>query len=65
MRKDLIGDALKEETNVEKIRNIHLKVREALKKSQEKYKARHDQHKTERTFRLGDRVWLQLNKERL
>jgi hypothetical protein len=36
-----------------------------LKKSQEKYKARHDQHRTERTFRVGDRVWLQMNKERI
>jgi hypothetical protein len=36
-----------------------------LKKSQKKYKVRHDQHRTERTFRVGDRVCLQLNKERL
>jgi hypothetical protein len=42
-----------------------LQVKETMKKSQEKYKARHDQHKTKRTFRVGDKVWLQLNKERL
>jgi hypothetical protein len=34
-----------------------------LKKSHEKYKDRNDQHKIERTFRVGDKVWLQLNKE--
>ena len=65
MREDLTGDAFKVETIVEKINQIHLQVHETLKKSQEKYKARHDQHKIERTFRMGDRVWLQLNKERI
>ena len=65
VREDLIGDALKEEKNVEKVRHINLQVQETLKKSQEKYKARHDQHRTKRTFRVGDIVWLQLNKERL
>jgi hypothetical protein len=30
---DIIGDALKEEKNVEKIRQIHLQVHETLKKS--------------------------------
>jgi len=30
-----------------------------------KYKARHDQPRTEKSFKLGDRVWLQLNKKRL
>jgi hypothetical protein len=48
-------DALKAKKIVEKIKQIHLQVQETLKKSQEKYKARHDQHKIERTFRVGDR----------
>jgi hypothetical protein len=65
VREDLRGDALKVETFVEKIKQIHLQVQETLKKSQEKYKSRHDQHRTKRTFRVGDIVWLQLNKERL
>jgi hypothetical protein len=65
VREDLTEDALKEEKNVEKINQIHLQVHETLKKSQEKYKARHDQHKIKRKFRVGDIVWLQLNKERL
>jgi hypothetical protein len=42
-----------------------LQVQETLKKSREKYMARHDQHRTKRTFIVGDRVCLQLNKERL
>jgi hypothetical protein len=33
--------------------------------SQEKYKARHVQHRTEKSFKVGDKVWLQLKKERL
>eukprot|EP00253_Pinus_taeda_P023991 PITA_23991 len=36
-----------------------------LKKSQVKYKARNDQHITNKTFKVGDIVWLQLNKEKL
>jgi hypothetical protein len=65
VREDLTRDALKVEKIVKKIRQIHLQVQETLKESREKYKARHDQHKTERTFRVGERVLLQLNKERL
>jgi hypothetical protein len=42
-----------------------LQVQETLKNSKEKYNARHNQHKIERTFLVGDRLWLQLNKERL
>jgi molybdopterin converting factor small subunit len=65
VREDLTRDALKAEKIVEKIRKIHLQVQETLKKLQQKYKARHDQHITERTSRVGDKVWLQLNNERL
>ena len=36
-----------------------------MQKSQEKYKAKHGQHKIDKLFKVGDRVWLQLNKERL
>jgi len=31
----------------------------------EKYKARYGQHITNKSLKVGDRVWLQLNKERL
>jgi len=36
-----------------------------MSNSQEKYKAQHDQHIKEKSFRFGVRVWLQLNKKRL
>jgi hypothetical protein len=65
VRENLTGDALKAKKYVEKIRKIYFQVQETLNKSQENCKARHDQHIIERTFRVGDRVWLQLNKERL
>jgi hypothetical protein len=65
VREDTIEEALKAEKIVEKIRQIHLQVQETLKKSQERYKARHDQHRIEKSFKVGERVWLQLNKERL
>jgi hypothetical protein len=65
VREYLTGDALKVEKIVENIRQIHFQVQETLNKSQEKYKARHDHHRTEKTFRVGGRVWSLLNKERL
>jgi hypothetical protein len=65
VREDLTRDALRAEKFVEKIRQINLQVQEMLKKSQEKYKARHDQHRTKKSFKVGDKVWLQLNKEKL
>jgi hypothetical protein len=64
VREDIIGEALKAKKFVEKIRHIHLQVDETMKMSQEKYKAKHDQHITENSFKVGDTVWLQLNKER-
>jgi hypothetical protein len=60
-----LGDTFKEKKIVEKIKQIHLQVNETLKKSREKYKARDDLHKINRKFRVGDIVWIQLNKERL
>jgi len=55
----------KEEKFVENIKWIYLQVQETLNKSQEKFNARDDQHIIERTFRVGDRVGLKMNKERL
>jgi hypothetical protein len=46
VREDFTGEAFKVEKFVEKIRQIYLQVQETLKKSQERYKAQHDQHKT-------------------
>ena len=66
VREDITGEALKADHFVEKIRQIHLQVQETLKKSQAKYTARHDQHRTNKSWKVGDRVWLpRLNKERL
>jgi hypothetical protein len=65
MREDLTRDALKEEKKVEKIKKIHFQVHDMLKNSWEKHKSRPDHHKIKSTFRVGDRVWLQVNKERL
>jgi hypothetical protein len=36
-----------------------------LEKIQEKYKSRHEKHKVDHQFQVGDRVWLHINKERL
>jgi hypothetical protein len=60
---DIIEEVLKSENFVESIRKIHFKEHEILKKSYEKYKAPHDQHKIEKIVKVGDKVWLQLNKE--
>lgn len=49
---------------IDKISQIHLHVQETLHKSQE-YQARHDQHRIEKSFKMGDKIWLQLTKERL
>ena len=65
MREDITGEVLKAEKFVENIRQIHLKVHKTLKKSQERYKTRHDQYITKKSFKVGDKVWLQLNKESL
>jgi hypothetical protein len=56
VRKDLTGDALTVEKFVEKIRQIRLQVQETMKKSQEKYKAKYHQHRTEKSFKVGDKV---------
>ena len=56
VREDLIGDAMRAKIIVEKIRQTYLQVHETLEKSQEKYKAIHNQHKTNKSFKLGDRV---------
>lgn len=55
VREDIIGDDLRDEKIIEKIRKIHLQVHETLQKSQHKYKARHDQHRIEKSFKVGDK----------
>jgi hypothetical protein len=36
-----------------------------LEKIQAQYKARHDKHRVDHQFQVGDRVWLHISKERL
>lgn len=36
-----------------------------LQKSQEEYKGNHDQHVIDKSFIVGDKLWLHLNKQRL
>ena len=43
---------------------MHKEVESRLKKTQEKYKARHDKHRVPCTFQVGDRVWFHLGKDR-
>lgn len=58
---------------IEKIQHVHMKVQEHLKTSHActfktshaKYKLRHDQHRVEHKFHVGDKVQLYHSKERL
>jgi hypothetical protein len=65
MVEDVTSEALRENKFVEKIRQIHFHVQETLKKSQEKYKERHDQNLTKNSLKFGEIFFLQLNTERL
>ncbi|GJZ17640.1 hypothetical protein Tco_0553763, partial [Tanacetum coccineum] len=44
---------------------LHHEVEEQLRRSQQKYKERHDRHRVKGNFQEGDLVWLHLGKERL
>ena len=50
---------------LEKIASIHATVEATLKKSQARYKAKHDKHRVACNFGVGDMVWLKLGKEHL
>jgi hypothetical protein len=50
---------------MDKIKHIHLRVQEQLKKSQQLYKSKHDQHREDHKFFVGDKVWIYICKERL
>ena len=49
---------------LEHIKKVHEEVAGRLRRTQEKYKARHDKHRVPCDFQVGDRVWLHLGKER-
>jgi hypothetical protein len=40
-------------------------VQEQLESSQSKYKKRHDKHRIDHHFQIGDQVWLHISKDRL
>lgn len=65
VREDLTRDTLRAKKFIEKITQIHLQVQETLHKLHDKCKGRHEQHRTKKSFMAGDRVQIQLNKERL
>ena len=50
---------------IEQIQEIHQAVQEQLEKSQAKYKARHDKHRIEHRFQVGDQVCLYISKGRM
>ena len=50
---------------IQKIQKVHEAVQEHLEKIQAKYKIRHGKHQMDHHFKVGDLVWLYINKERL
>jgi hypothetical protein len=50
---------------IEQIQSIHQVVQEQLEKSQAKYKTRHDKHRVDHSFQVGDEVWPYISKEKL
>jgi hypothetical protein len=66
--KDIVVDGKYDIDRVEKfieqIQSIHQVVQEKLEKSQAKYKTRHEKHRVDHSFEVGDEVWLYISKER-
>jgi hypothetical protein len=50
---------------IQRIQQVHQEITKHLEKIQEQYKARHDKHKVDHQFEVGDRVWLHISRERL
>jgi hypothetical protein len=50
---------------IEKIQLVHQMVQEQLEKSQAKYNTRHDKHRVDHSFQVGDEVWIYISKQRL
>jgi hypothetical protein len=59
------SEVTKENSFIERIQHIFQQVHEILDRSNAKYKKRHDQHRVQHNFKVGDKVWLHLWKERL
>jgi hypothetical protein len=58
-------DIDRENKFIEQIQLVHQMVQEQLEKSQAKYKKRHDKHRVDHSFQVGDEVWIYISKERL
>ena len=50
---------------IQRIQAVQEAVQEQLEKSWVKYKARHDKHRVDHQFQVGDRFWLHITKERM
>jgi hypothetical protein len=48
---------------IQRIQQVHHPIREELDKSQTQYKARHEKHKVDHQFQVGNQVWLHISKE--
>ena len=48
---------------IKHIQHIRQQVHDILKKSNDKYKQRHDQHRVPHNFQVDDKVWLHFQKE--
>lgn len=59
------SDIEKSRRLIEKIQLVHKRVQEELKKSQGKYKSRHDKHRVDHKFQVDDEFWLYIRKERI
>lgn len=62
---DGLSDVDKATKFIEQIQEIHQGVQEQLEKSQAKYKARHDKHRMEHSFQVGDQVWRHISKDKM
>ena len=59
------SDVDKAKRFIKQIQLVHQIVQGQLENSQSKYKVRHDKHRIDHDFQVGDKVWLHISKERL
>jgi hypothetical protein len=58
-------DIDRENKFIEQIQLVHQMVQEQIEKIQDKYKTRHDKHRVDHSFQVGDEVWIYISKVRL
>jgi hypothetical protein len=59
------SEAAKANNFIERIQHIRQQVHDILDRANVKYRQRHDQHRVQHNFQVGDKVWLHLQKEHL